>query len=140
MHTLPHPPTPSQKKVTTTHTHPPTPSQKRSHSLMPTHTQPKKDHTQPKKVTLIHTHPHPAKKGDAHPHLPTCSQEKVILTYTSCKSMEKKIIHKLIKFIRNSRSLKYNFAKYNVRQLAFQFQHSIGQMTNKSAAVINNFR
>ena len=98
MHTLPHPPTPSQK---------------RSHSLMPTHTQPKKDHTQPKKVTLIHTHPHPAKKGDAHPHLPTCSQKKVIkkVTYTSCKSMEKKIIHKLIKFIRNSRSLKYNFCE-----------------------------
>ena len=131
-HTHPHP---AKKR-----SQPPTPSQKRSHSLMPTHTQPKKDHTQPKKVTLIHTHPHSAKKGDAHPHLPTCSQKKVILTYTSCKSMEKKIVHKLIKFIRNSRSLKYNFAKYNVRQLAFQFQHSIGQMTNKSAAVINNFR
>ena len=111
-HTHSCPLTPSQKKIT--------PNQKRSHSSTPTHTQPK--------------------KSDAHPHLPTCSQKKVILTYTSCKSMEKKIIHKLIKFIRNSRSLKYNFAKYNVRQLAFQFQHSIGQMTNKSAAVINNFR
>ena len=104
-------PTHTQPKKGHNHPHPPTPSKKRSHSLMPTHTQPKKDHTQPKKVTLIHTHPHPAKKGDAHPHLPTCSQKKVILTYTSCKSMEKKIIDKLIKFIRNSRSLKNNFCK-----------------------------
>ena len=110
MQTLQHPPAPSQKKVTTT-PHPPTPSLKRSHSLMPTHTQPKNDHTPPKKVTPICTHPHPAKKGNNHPHLPTCSQKNVIPTYTSCKSKEKKIIHKLIKFIRNSRSLKYNFCK-----------------------------
>ena len=109
MHTLPHPPTPSQKKVTTTHTHP-------HHA---------------KKVTLTHAHSHPAKKrshptkkGHTHPHPPTPSQKrwypptsahmqskKVILTYTSCKSMEKKSIHKLIKFIRNSRSLKYNFCE-----------------------------
>ena len=90
------------------HPHPPTPSQKRSHSLMPTHTQSKKRSHPTKKG---YTHPHPAKEGNTHPHLPTCSQKKVIPTYTSCKSMEKKIIHKLIKFIRNSRSLKYNFCK-----------------------------
>ena len=108
-----HSPTPThtQPKKGHNHPHPPTPSQKRSHSLMPTHTQSKKDHTPPKKATPIHTHPHPAKEGNTHPHLPTCSQKKVIPTYTSCKSMEKKIIHKLIKFIRNSRSLKYNFCK-----------------------------
>ena len=88
--------------------HPPTPSQIRSHSLMPIHTQPKKRSHLTKKG---YTHPHPAKKGDTHPHLPICSQEKVTPTYTSCKSVEKKIIHKLIKFIRNSRSLKYNFCK-----------------------------
>ena len=105
-HTHPHPAKKRSQPPTPTHTKP-----KRSHSLMPTHTQPKKDHTQPKKVTPIHTHPHPAKKGDTHPHVPTCSQKKVILTYTSCKSVEKKIIHKLIKFIRNSRNLKYNFCK-----------------------------
>ena len=103
-------PTCTQPKKVHNHPHPPTLSQKRSHSCPLTPCQ-KKDHTPPKKVTPIHTHPHPAKKGNTHPHLPTCSQKKVIPTYTSCKSMEKKIIHKLIKFIWNSRSLKYNFCK-----------------------------
>ena len=97
-------PAPSQKKVTLTHAH----SHPTKRKITPHQ---KKDHTPPKKVTPIHTHPHPAKKGNTHPHLPTCSQKKAIPTYTSCKSMEKKIIHKLIKFIRNSRSLKYNFYK-----------------------------
>ena len=110
MQTLPHPPAPSQKKVTTTHTHPHQAKKGHTHSCPLTPSE-KKDHTPPKKVTPIHTHPHPAKKGNTHPHLPTCSQKMVIPTYTSCKSMEKKIIHKLIKFIRNSRSLKYNFCK-----------------------------
>ena len=108
-------------KLSHTHLHP---AKKSSQPPTPTHTKPKKvtlthahSHpvkkkiTPPKKVTPIHTHPHPAKEGNTHPHLPTCSQKKVIPTYTSCKSMEKKIIHKLIKFIRNSRSLKYNFCK-----------------------------
>ena len=127
-HTHPHPAKKRSQPPTPTHTKP-----KRSHSLMPTHTQPKKDHTQPKKVTPIHTHPQPTKEGDPHPHLPTCSQKKVMLTYTSCKSMEKKIIHNLIKFIRNSRSLKYNFCKVQCQavgiSISIQYQTKDKQLS-----------
>ena len=81
--TLPHPHTPSQKKITPTHTHlhpakkkgTPThtyqhPARKRSHSPTLTNTKPKKGHKRPqlptpgqKNVTLTHTHPHPDKRS-----------------------------------------------------------------------------
>ena len=83
--THPHPPT-----LTYTLPHPHTPSQKK---ITPTHTQPRKRHTLPqlptpsqKKVTLTHTHQHQAKKkGHKRPQSPTPRQKKVTLTHTQIK-------------------------------------------------------
>ena len=91
--THPHPPIPSQKRVTLTHTHPPAAKKGHTHphpptlslkKVTPTHTQPGKGRTHPhppKKrsypPTPTHTHP---KKGHTHPHRPTPSQRKVIPT------------------------------------------------------------
>ena len=87
--------------------------------IRPTHTHP---HPARKNVTLTHTYPHPAKKKSlTHTHPPP-AKIKVIPTYTQPKKghthlnsaihlWKRKffIIHYLIKFIRNSRSPKYNF-------------------------------
>ena len=69
-HTLPHLPTPSQKKVTFTYTHP-HPVKKRSYKPTLTHIQPKNGQT----------NPYPAKKKVINTHTPpTRSQEMVTST------------------------------------------------------------
>ena len=126
MQTLPHPPAPSQKKVTLTHAHSHpvkkkiTPHQKRLHPSTPTH-------TQPKKVIPTHICPHAAKKR-SYPPIPAVNLWKRKLSISWSNLSETQEVLNII------------FAKYNVRQLAFQFQHGIGQMANNSAAAINNFR
>ena len=136
--THPHPHPPSH-----IHPRPPTPSQKKV-----THT-----HTQPKKVTLTHTHPHPVKKRLYSQHPCTPSQEKVITTHTAHTQPKKGhtrlnpavnlwkkfffFIHQLIKFIRNSRSPKYNFHKVGCQIIDISIQY---RTNDKSPAVINNLR
>ena len=58
------------------------------------------------------THTQP-KKGDTNRHLPTLSQKRSYPPMLAVNLWERKffVIHQLIKFIRNSRSLKYNFCK-----------------------------
>ena len=136
MQTLPHPPAPSQKKFTTTHTHPHQAKKGHTHSCLLTRSQ-KKDHTPPKKVTPTHiqpkkvipTHicPHAAKKW-SYPPIPAVNLWKRKLSISWSNLSETREVLNII------------FTKYHVRQLVFQFQHGIGQMTNNLAAVRNNFR
>ena len=105
---MPHPPTHSQKRVT------------------PTHIWPKKGHIHPhpalKKVIPIHTQP---KNGPTHPN--------PVVKLWKRRSF---IIHQLIKFIRNSRSPKYNFCKVLCLTISILIQY---WTNDKSAGVINNF-
>ena len=130
--THPHPPTASQKKVALTHTHPHQ-ARKRSHSSTVTYTQTEIRHTRPhpptpsqNRVTLTHTHPLPAKKTVTLTHTHPQPAKKGHTNLNLALNLWKRkffIIHSLIKFIRNWKSISVQY-----------------QTNDKSAAVINNFR
>ena len=107
--------------------HPPAPGEKRSHSPLPTH-------TQLKNITFTHTHTHTQPKQV----IPTHTQQKKGHTHLNPAVnlwKRKLFIHWLIKYIRNSRSLKYNFYIVQCQTIFISIQY---WTSDKSAAVINN--